>query len=143
MQSYTLNTKTWHFYLASNWGKHIYIDDGPMDICTYIRRVIAGALKFTMATLIMCFLAGALLAVEGSFLFTAYAIMIHNLSLVGERVFACAFIGALINILILIVAVKTYYDNHHCKISIPTPGFVSLAARKFKSKTCFMVEFKE
>ena len=141
MQSYTLNKNSWHFYLASDWGQHIYLDES-MDICTYIRRVIIGAIKLTMASVIMSVVVGLLVAMELAFLYCACQFLFGDLSSVtNQHIQGLACVGTVANAFLALACLINWYKEKDIKV--PTPGFVTLATKKFKSKTCFMVEFKE
>jgi hypothetical protein len=142
MKSYTLNSKSWHFWLASEWGGRIYVEDG-IDICSYIRRVISGFFKMIGAGIMAALFIGLILAGEGSFLYAAYQLLFGDVSLITESVGTLAAIAAALNVLLLIGSVKAWIEGNDVSLSVPTPGFISLAAKKFKSKTCFMINFKE
>lgn len=140
MQSYTLNKNSWHFYLASEWGRHIYLDES-MDICTYIRRVIIGAIKLTMASVIVSVVVGLIAAMELAFLYCAFQLLFGDLaSVTNQHVQGLACVGTVANAALAIAYLVNWYKDKN--IQVPTPGFVTLATKKFKSKTCFMVEFK-
>jgi hypothetical protein len=142
MKSYTLNSKSWHFWLASEWGSRIYVGEG-IDICSYIRRVISGFFKMIGAGIMAALFIGLILAGEGSFLYAAYQLTFGDINLITEAVGTLAAIAAALNVLLLIGAVKAWTEENDISLSVPTPGFISLAAKKFKSKTCFMINFKE
>lgn len=146
MKSYTLNNKSWHFYLASEWGRKIYIEDGPIDICTYIRRVLSGLAKFILIGIFMSLIIGLFIGIEGSFLYAGYQMLFGDLSTLNNHVQGLACCGVVINLVLAFASIKIWMQENNIEITLPRPqesGFLSLAYKKFKSKTCFMVEFKE
>jgi hypothetical protein len=142
MKSYTLKTNSWHFYLANWGGPKIYADD-QMDICSYIRRVIGGLAKMILVMLLVATVVGVVVFAEGAFCYCAFLLItgVPALEVVQLKAAGPAMIAAIMNLLFLFAALANWYRNSN--VQVPTPGFVTLATKKFKSKTCFMVEFKE
>lgn len=148
MQAHKLSTNSWHFYLA-NWGRRRVYHDDAIDICSYIRKVIAGTFNLIGVTVFMGLFVGIIIACYGHL-----AVWIYDCYVAGQLVYlpAPAFIAMLMSALILIAVGHSYYEHwaearaearKDMDIKPREPGFVSLVAKKFKSKTCFMVEFNQ
>lgn len=149
MEYHDLQYSTWHMWLA-NFGVTRYdrLDPGDrVDICSYIRMVAMGALKLLILTLVGLVLVGWVLFSIGNMF--AFLFMGYTLELPA---FMFWFFGSLILIgigfhhgkkkvsdLLYERRIKNWDGKARPK---KKPGFLALAYRKFKDKTCFMMEVK-
>lgn len=132
MKSYKLKKDSWHYWLASFGDEYrVYRLD---DICGYIRAVIHGAFLLLLMGIIISILGGTSAFALGnlfSWLFLGY-------ELSGVTVIYSAVITGLIGAAIVIISIEHLKE----KSDRNNPGFVRLAYRKFKDKTCSKVEFE-
>lgn len=134
MKAFNLSKDSWHFYIANFGKKRIWVEDGS-DICEYTRAVFGGMFLFLLAGLAIC-LGIAWVAVS---LYNIYDIMFNGAEFLPTTVMLLGLIGAG-GLLVGVAVVVDWYHNLPDKPE-PEPGFVKLAYRKFKNKTCFRLDF--
>ena len=132
MKTYTLKKDSWHYWLAS------FGDDLRMyhvnDICAYIRAMIFGLFHLIFVTAIICLLGGGMLFSIGNlfgWLFLGYKL--YEITVIFTTVFVAV-------ITVLIIAVIVAFTKE--RTNNTEPGFVRLAYRRVKEKTCSLVEFE-
>jgi hypothetical protein len=155
MKQHTFSKDSWHFWLANIGTTRVY-EWEELDICSYIRTVIYGAITLGAATL----------AVIGIVTFFGYGFItlgmwfaecistgvwvlpnpIAGMVLIGMILTAFGFLIFGIRIL-LDKAIDRYVDytieqRHPQLASKEEPSFIALAYSKFKNKTCFRIIFK-
>lgn len=134
MKPFKLKKDSWHFWLATFGDKnrvdHRYGD----DICHYIRSVLVGAFWATFALVAASLFTAWVGFSFGNLIGWLFFGYVLDLATVFFFMFA-AFIGALVG-----WAAFMDWRREHC--ADREPGFVTLAYRKFKTKTCAMVEFE-
>jgi len=147
---HTLNKKSWHFWVANNFGglNYFYVD--TTDLCSYIRNVFAGLFNLTLA-------ASAAFVIVFIYLVGGYEYFscIFNPSCTefSDVVYVFYSFNALIGFLGLLISyalLKDYmyeYNEKHkktlaCSKKNAKPSFVTLAYRKFKEKTCVKIDFE-
>ncbi len=132
MKTYTLKRNSWHYWLADFADKV----DTDTDICTYIRKVFQGV----FALLILIVACTAVAAFIGTGVWNILNVLFFTASLnPAGIIFISVFLGA------VLVGLNEYYKNKrtHGSVEHKEPGFVSLAYRKFKDKTCFRIRIEE
>ena len=132
MKTYTLKKDSWHYWLAS-FGDELRMYS-VYDICSYIRAMLVGSFQLLFVAVVVCLIGGAVLFSIGnlfSWLFLGY--QLSQLTLMFFALLA-GLIGAGI-IIAFIEASKN-------RVKTTEPGFVRLAYRRFKEKTCSLVEFE-
>ena len=138
--SHTLNSKSWHFWLANFGNTGCYYPEDTIDICSYIRSVVRGI-----------FLLLAAIAVGIVILITTLYSLGNWFSVIFLDGYLISPVTILVTSLYSIIGFATYKANQHDRRlaegyfsnkSKKEPGFLKLAYRKFKNKTCFMVDFK-
>jgi hypothetical protein len=138
MIAFVLDSNSWHFKLA-NYGEVRIWDDEPTDICEYTRAVLKGATSLVALGLFFTFVA----VWSGASLYNIFELLFLG----SEKVYPWTgfFIGLCIATLIAVVygAFKAWRENRRMDVPEPEPGFVKLAYRKFKDKTCARIEFKK
>ena len=137
MKAFVLDSNSWHFKLANFNERRIWSDE-ETDICEYSRAVMAGAL-----TLIFLIIGAILLAVWiGASLYNIYTFNAEDAKLeVWTFIFISITSGLLFSL--GIVAIKVWLENRPVKDGPEEePGFIKLAYRKVKDKTCARIEFK-
>ena len=154
MQAHTLSSNSWHFWLA-NWGSIRVRQDEQVDICSYIRKVIAGTFNMIGVGIVSSILIGGFLLCMGSMAYWVYS-CISQLTWITPQ--PQDLLGMAVVIAVGIAFAKErfeqYMDERALRKSIEKmddvmfhkerePGFMSLAYRKFKSKTCFKLQFKQ
>lgn len=146
MESHNLSSESWHFYLA-NWGSLRVYKDEPIDICSYIRKVIIGTINMIFATVMIAVIISGLVFCLGAFVYWIYQCIV-GMELIYLPLPAA--VGAMIVTLYLMAVAQRYYTDWverreelmlDQEATPKEPGFISLAFQKFKSKSCFMVEF--
>ena len=132
MKTYKLKKDSWHYWLASfgdDWRMH-NVD----DICSYIRAMIVGLFQLLFVAVVISAIGGAILYSIGnlfSWLFLGY-----QLSQLTIMVFAL--LVGIIGTAIVISVIEASKNT----VKTTEPGFVRLAYRRFKQKTCSLVEFE-
>ena len=138
--NHTLNSKSWHFWLANFGNTGRYYPEDTIDICSYIRSVVRG---------ILLLLAVIVLGIIG-LIATLYSLG-NWFSVIFLDGYLISQVTVLVTSLYSIIGFATYkakqYDRrlaegYFSNKSKKEPGFLELAYRKFKKKTCFMVDFK-
>ncbi len=133
MNSYTLKCNSWHYWLAVKGG----LWNHDTDICTYIRKVIVGFVKVTFMSLItlgMILLFGFGLYEIVTWAFFNQVVSFAGLVTAGSIIaFGFLFIAGYASLVISNITEKEYNKE---------PGFITLAYRKFKDKTCVRVRVK-
>lgn len=152
MKEFTLNANAWHFRLA-NYGQ-TRIDDYDveygMDICTYVRAVLRGLLSVLFTVVITV----GLTAWVGYSIYDIYQIIAGGPKEVspGTAIFvaviAAIIIAGTMAVLGVTVREATYRYRDYSRDKQTTckenqPGFIKLAYRKFKDKTCFKIKFED
>jgi len=150
MMKQEIKHNSWHMWLA-NFGKDEWtrLDIGEhIDICSYLRLVFWGLLRFTgVCLMVVALTSWAAFSVGNMFgwLFLDYKL---------EAPTVIAVVGFLILLLLVLLAYgKDKYDQYRRKqywkrIENGThrkprkPTFLQLVYRKFKDKTCFKLEIK-
>lgn len=143
MKSFTLNTNSWHFKLAEIAGVSKRRHD---DFCSYFRKVAMGAFLFTLMI--------ALSVAETACVADFFAWIVAGVQSgfveprPGTVIFFCELAIAAVLGLIYLFATWDEKRNERkwqqrCDPTFvaPEPGFVKLAYRKFKDKTCFQINF--
>ena len=143
MKTLKFNSKSWHYWLATKIGS--YRPWG--DFCSYVRNVLGGLF---VAAMLAAIASGILLAI-GMEIRAAYTCWFTPVCTFGkpEQAIAMgagilAFIAAAIFGMIQLQDYKERVrDEIHAGIrKRKEPGFVKMAYRSIKEKTCFRVEFK-
>jgi apolipoprotein N-acyltransferase len=132
MKTFKLSKNSWHYWLAS------FGDDLRMysvhDICSYVRAMLVGSFQLLFVTAVISAIAGIALFSIGnlfSWLFLGY--QLSQLTLMFFALIA-GLIGAG-----LIIA---FIEASKNRVETTEPGFVRLAYRRVKEKTCSLVEFE-
>jgi hypothetical protein len=148
MLSFNLKKDSWHMRVANFGGTRIgkYQQEYGTDICTYTRAFLWGALGIIASVIVsVAFIVWLGFALYG---LGAYALgAISELPLETFVLLGICFV-ALLTITLAFLTEK-FHDYKREKrlrqyasgLPPPEPGFVTLAYRKFKNKTCFKIEF--
>jgi hypothetical protein len=135
MKAFTLSNTAWHFRLANYGATRIWVEDGS-DICEYTRAVFAGSFLLLLAVI-----AGALATVwVGLSLFNLYEVAV-GAAMLELHTALFLFVMGIIGFFIGVAVLADWYNSRPEKPPVE-PGFVKLAYRKFKNKTCVRLEFK-
>lgn len=138
--NHTLSAKSWHFWLANFGNTGRYYPEDTIDICSYIRSVVRGI-----------FLLLAAIAVEIVILITTLYSLGNWFSVIFLDGYLISPVTILVTSLYSIIGFATYkakqYDRRLAEGYFSNrpkkePGFLKLTYRKFKNKTCFMVDFE-
>lgn len=138
---FTLKKDSWHFWVANFMTKRIRPEwNEGNDICSYTRAFFAGLFWLAMAAV---FGVGGVCWV-GASLWSIFSYLFLNNTELGFYAQLFLFVvGTLISFIAIIAAhvkIREYRDEHPAKEK--PPGFVKLAYRKFKDKTCFRLNFE-
>lgn len=132
MKTYNMDKNSWHYRLV----QYTLGGQGSMDICTYIRKVF---LAF-IASLIMISLIVISTVVVGIGLFgIGAAIYMGDISRINP---ASVLDLAVVAVFLCIKLQQMVEDKQKNTPKTESTSFIRLAYKKFKSKTCFMVDFK-
>lgn len=144
MKTLEFKSNTWHYWLAATVGSY---ESSDGNFCAYVRSVLFGA----FVVLFMGGLVGALMYAIGLEVRAFYTCFFTPVCTFGKDEQAIA-TGAGV-ILGVVVFAFLYIWNENRKDQIrweiesgerkqPEPGFISMAYKSIKEKTCFRVEFK-
>ena len=155
MKEYTFSSKSWHYKLA-NVGVQRVWDFEEIDICSYIRKVLAGALVFVAA-----FFGATAIAIFFGYGFITLGMWFVDCLTSGNWVLPNPIAGLILFTILLIVfgfiivgvrillekAIDKFVDytiehRHPQLVKEKEPSFIAAAYRKFKDKTCFRINFK-
>lgn len=144
MKTLKFNSNSWHYCLAT---KVASFDERDSNFCAYVRSVFFGAFILS----ILAGMAGSVLYAIGLEIYAAYTCWFTTACTFGknEQAIAIAF-GVLLGVFCLIVLMIWHQRRKERIMSEiydgirqpPQPGFVSMAYKSIKEKTCFQVEFK-
>jgi hypothetical protein len=144
MKTLKFNSKSWHYWLATKIGD-FYPEGG--DFCSYIRHVILGALVSLFLVAAATFMLYAL----GREVYAAYTCWFTSVCTFGKFESAVATMACIAAALSAFIGLAVWYSNYRMRVrreirnglrSEPQPGFVKVAYKSVKGKTCFKVEFK-
>lgn len=146
MESYKMKDGSWHLWLANfsqdKWSK---LEKGDKtDICSYTRRVIRGAflsfMLFSFASLVSAWIIFSFGNLFG------WILLGYQLEFVTQLFW---FMMSCVGIAAIIIYSKEKiidkFDALHDRLTDrpeKPPGFIKLAYKKFKEKTCFRLEIE-
>lgn len=138
---FTLKKDSWHFWVANFMAKRVRPEwDEGNDICSYTRAFFGGLFWLTMAVVFsvggVCWVGASLWSIFSYLFLDAAKIEFHTqlfLFMVGT-------LGLFVAIIAAKIKIQEYREDHPAKEK--PPGFVKLAYRKFKDKTCFRLNFE-
>lgn len=147
MESFKMKSGSWHLWLAnlftSKWERFDVGD--TTDICTYTRRVIRGAFWGSVAGLVLGAVAAWIIFSCGNLF--GWLLMGYQLEFVTQLFwFIMACFGIMFSIFAAKEKIVEKLDDIGDKFANrppKPPGFLTLAYRKFKEKTCFKLEIHE
>jgi hypothetical protein len=147
----TFDRNSWHGRLYTKYTADSWAIKGNTNICSYIRGVIRGFIwAIVIASVVGCYL-GALAATIISVYFGQFDMENPLTTVTVIITSAAAIVGSAIGIAYLL---SMWQDNNYGdvlreklglnpKVHVyKEPGFLKLAYRKFKEKTCFKVGVK-
>lgn len=155
MKEFTLNAESWHFRLA-NYG-HRRINDYHVkygtDFCTYMRAVVRGAVKallvYTFSAVLVSWVVYGLYDVAQLLMNPEHEIFPTTV-LIGAILFSTfvllcgGLIGEGFKYLRRELMVGYYSrDKSGSWWKENQPGFITLAYRRLKNKTCFRIKFED
>lgn len=141
MNQHTLKEDSWHMHIANFPGRRIIPQYGT-DICEYTRAVASGCISFVGLT--------ALMTAASTWTFLSIDNIIDVImSKTHLASYAYPFIGMVAGLsvtAVIVVAVNLIHNSFEKKWNAgwrpaDEPGFLKLAYRKFKDKTCFKINF--
>lgn len=134
---HTLRSNSWHFHLANFCAVNDIHPNDNVNICEYIRRVFRGIL-------LVCFMGILVFAILFD---TIYSIanVFSVMFLDGYEMQPVTYVTLFLYSMVGYMAYKDHRENIARNRTEPEtpPGFLKLAYRKFKEKTCFIVSFKD
>jgi hypothetical protein len=145
MKSYTLSQNSWHYKLANVFGDMVYHRHDEIDICAYIRKLVLNAgvcVVLAIIASVVLYMVGSTLFWIGKMIYTLTAIapeFHHVLTVLLTFMFGTI---ALVVKYIESRKIAKYNAERDGTSVVEDPSFIKLGYRKFKSKTCFKIEFK-
>lgn len=154
MKAFTFKDNSWHFWVVNFGEKRINPNWGDTDICEYIRCFFRGLFWLFVTTFIICGFTTWVLVSIGNVigtLFLGYKIepyaVVFLLMLTGGAM-AFGIVGSIKwyserqaekNRLLR----EAYYRGELKEPEPKEPGFLTLAYRKFKDKTCVRIKIEK
>lgn len=143
MKTLKFNSKSWHYFLATKIGD--FEDDG--DFCAYVRSVIWGILGLLFLAAASAFVLYSL----GREVYAAYTCWFTSVCTYGKFeqavVTGVSIMAAVVGFIFALIwnsnrRMRIRNEIYSGKRAAPEPGFVKIAYKSIKEKTCFKVEFK-
>lgn len=136
MKAFVLDSNSWHFWLA-NYGEIRIWDDCETDICEYTRAVIKGLFNLSLVAL------GIIIGVlwVGASFYNVYDMIANGAKLEPWTGILLSMSGGLF-VAMCYLAYREWREERKRNMPEPEPGFIELAYRKVKDKTCARIEFK-
>lgn len=156
MKEFTLNAESWHFRLANYGHQRIsnYQVKYGTDFCTYMRAVLRGAgkalLVYTFSAVLVSWVAYGLYDVVQLLMNPEHEIfpttVVFGAVIAALTILLCG--GLVIESFKYIrERIRQYrYNRMHgqgVKAKQAEPGFITLAYRRLKNKTCFRIKFED
>jgi hypothetical protein len=144
MKTLKFNSKSWHYWLATRVSDFSLYNG---DFCSYIRSVLWGAFVVTILTAASLFCLYAL----GRDIYAAYTCLFTKVCAYGKFEEAVTTAIVIVATIVVFIALCIWYQNRKDRIrdeinngirEPSQPGFMSMAYKSVKEKTCFKVEFK-
>lgn len=136
-----IKRNSWHYKLA-NFGRERVWPGEKIDFCRYFRCVVGGLFVFTITALV-AFAAGVWFidTIVELFRFFLYGIKMSDMAIAMTVIVLSIGVGA------LFAVCKIKYDDYQYlkrksrkDYEEPEPNFFTLAYRKFKDKTCHLLQ---
>lgn len=147
MKSYTLNEKSWHYWLVTNPGMMVIRSYQVVDGCAYIRHLVWGMIVISLLSLL-----AAWPVVSFGF---GIRSLVHFL-LTGQwyQLIQWQSAGMAIVCVVTALLALVYVVWHICDWSIDRklmqenqpprePGFIKVWYRSVRDKTCFILSFED
>lgn len=140
MKPFKIKRNSWHFWLAKQGGFNEY---SSQDICTYLRRMIAGSLNVTLKAALAAFA----LAAAGLILWSLWEALwwlfagSGTASNAAQCGLAILVIVAASILFIALVRLRWWWNSRRVQ-QLKEPGFITLAYRSVKDKTCVKIELE-
>lgn len=145
MKTLELKEKSWHYFLAVTMGGYIPRRGG--DFCSYIRNAVLGLFFMSIwATIVSLVLFAIGLEVRAM-----YTCWFTPVCMFGKDEAAIATGFAILAAIVAFGTSCVWYARYKERVGIEIecgerqprqPGFVAMAYKSIKEKTCFRVEFK-
>lgn len=137
MKSFVLDCNSWHFRLANFGNRRIWSDE-ETDICEYTRAVMSGTFLLFGAAL------GTMLGIlwVGASFYNIYTFFAEDAKIEAWTLILLMFSGGIL-LASGIILFREWWKSRPVKDGPEKePGFIKLAYRKVKDKTCARIEFK-
>lgn len=153
MKEVTLKRNSWHRWLALQSNRFSKCEDDT-DICRYTKCVLLGALFVAMTGVILAIMVFVVCVITAAVLSGLYYVIFSPFSIkelfamhgwVGfSMMFLCIGTFSLIigGLLALLGKVSTWLNDQTVRNTEPT-GFIGVALKSLKDKTCFKVRFTD
>lgn len=132
MKEFVLKKNSWHYKIANFMHGNA---DCCYDICSYTRRFFIGLFFMVFVTTALILIGGVVLFGIGNIF--GWLFLGYQFNPISSIVPGLA-LGVVL--IVAIEKIKNLYQNKI--ISKKEPGFVGLAYRKFKDKTCTRIKFE-
>lgn len=151
MKPYFISENSWHYWVVNFGERRIRASWGDTDICEYTRCFLQGLMCLVAAaigiSMVVAFVTASV--INGiAWMFFGYIIEPWTVSFMimigGAVVAVCLFNLAQFMVRRKeAIRQKRYELMEKGEYTPPPPGFLTLAYRKFKDKTCVRLTFKE
>lgn len=139
-----IKRNSWHYKLANFGSDRVWAGE-KIDFCKYFRCVISGLFVFSITALVLL-TAGVWFidTIVELFKFFMYGTKISEMAIAMLIVLGAVSIGMLFAVFKIKLEDYLYYKRKSTKRYVETePGFFTLAYRKFKDKTCHLLEVED
>jgi hypothetical protein len=144
MKTLKFNSKSWHYLLATKIGD---FDEDGGDFCSYVRNVIFGVLL----SLFLIAAASFVLYTLGREIYAAYTCWFTPVCTFDKFEQIAVLVACIAAAILGLIFLMVWNAERRARIReeiymgmrvAPEPGFVKMAYKSIKEKTCFKVEFK-
>lgn len=151
MKAFTLGVDSWHFKIVNFGEKRISPSWGDTDICEYTRCFLKGLFWFCVAGMMITvgavFVLGSLANIFSA-IFLGYILEPYSFAFIIIVGSLCTAIGITWLVELHRERVRQRYQKMRELQSRddyvePEPGFLTLAYRKFKDKTCVRIKLEK
>ena len=129
---------SFHYSMARIGNNNDHIYDGDMSICTYIRKVIWGAILALFITAVL--IVSGCFVVYGLFQVIAAAIGFRPLGDAG--IIFLGIFGTLGCLTLYVILTEKWKEKSRSLLKSENTSFIASAYKSYKNKFCFPVEFE-
>jgi hypothetical protein len=146
MKTFEIDKNSWHYRLANTYSNFEYEYEGHRNLCEYMRRVFYGALLAIVVAAVGGILAASFVCWIGAIILWPFIGFFEMSVLFIPAAIITTFIGVGLFAAMCQKIQAKYIEYRESRPRytpvLKEPGFVTLAWRSFKEKTCVKITVK-